>query len=88
MLKPGKLTKEEFEIMKTHTVEGSEIIEHMKGIGDGEYEKVSYDIARYHHERFDGRGYPNGLVGGRDSHSRTNRGYCRCLWCIGKQALL
>ena len=63
MLKPGKLTKEEFEIMKTHTVEGSEIIEHMKGIGDGEYEKVSYDIARYHHERFDGRGYPEGLVG-------------------------
>lgn len=44
-------------------MEGSEIIEHMKGIGDGEYEKVSYDIARYHHERFDGRGYPDGLVG-------------------------
>ena len=63
LLKPGRLTKEEFEIMKTHTVEGSEIIEHMKGIGDGEYEKVSYDIARYHHERFDGRGYPDGLVG-------------------------
>ena len=63
LLKPGRLTKEEFVIMKTHTVEGSEIIEHMKGIGDGEYEKVSYDIARYHHERFDGRGYPDGLVG-------------------------
>ena len=63
LLKPGRLTKEEFELMKTHTVEGSEIIEHMKGIGDGDYEKVSYDIARYHHERFDGRGYPDGLVG-------------------------
>ena len=63
LLKPGRLTKEEFEIMKTHTTEGSEIIEHMKGIGASEYEKVSYDIARYHHERYDGRGYPEGLVG-------------------------
>ena len=63
LLKPGKLTKEEFEIMKTHTTEGSAIIEHMKGISDGEYERVSYEIARYHHERFDGRGYPDGLVG-------------------------
>ena len=39
LLKPGRLTKEEFEIMKTHTTEGSEIIEHMKGIGASEYEK-------------------------------------------------
>ncbi|MGM9582208.1 MAG: HD-GYP domain-containing protein, partial [Phascolarctobacterium sp.] len=63
LLKPGRLTKEEFEIMKTHTTEGCAIIEHMKGISDGVYEKVSYDIARHHHERFDGRGYPDGLVG-------------------------
>lgn len=63
LLKPGRLTKDEFELMKTHTTEGSAIIEHIKGIGTDEYEKVSYDIARYHHERFDGRGYPDGLVG-------------------------
>ncbi|MGM9530072.1 MAG: HD domain-containing phosphohydrolase [Phascolarctobacterium sp.] len=63
LLKPGRLTKEEFEVMKTHTTEGSAIIEHIKGIGTNEYEKVSYEIARYHHERFDGRGYPDGLVG-------------------------
>ena len=63
LLKPGRLTKEEFDVMKTHTTEGSAIIEHIKGIGSNEYEKVSYEIARYHHERFDGRGYPDGLVG-------------------------
>ena len=63
LLKPGRLTKDEFELMKTHTTEGSAIIEHIKGIGTDEYEKVSDDIARYHHERFDGRGYPEGLVG-------------------------
>lgn len=63
LLKPGRLTKEEFDIMKTHTTEGSAIIEHIKGIGTNEYEKVSYEIARYHHERFDGRGYPEGLLG-------------------------
>lgn len=57
------MTKEEFEIMKTHTTEGCAIIEHMKGIGASEYEKVSYEIARHHHERYDGGGYPDGLRG-------------------------
>ena len=63
LLKPGRLTKEEFEIMKTHTTEGCAIIEHMKGIGASKYEKVSYEIARHHHERYDGGGYPDGLRG-------------------------
>ena len=63
LLKPGRLTKEEFEIMKTHTTEGCAIIEHMMGIGASEYEKVSYEIARHHHERYDGGGYPDGLRG-------------------------
>ena len=63
LLKPGRLTKEEFEIMKTHTTGGCAIIEHMKGIGASEYEKVSYEIARHHHERYDGGGYPDGLRG-------------------------
>ena len=63
LLKPGRLTKEEFEIMKTHTTEGCAIIEQRRGIGAGEYEKVSYEIARHHHERYDGGGYPDGLRG-------------------------
>ena len=49
--------------MKTQTTEGCAIIEHMKGIGASEYEKVSYEIARHHHERYDGGGYPDGLRG-------------------------
>lgn len=62
LLKPGRLTKEEFEIMKTHTTLGSEYIKSIEsGIFDEEYAQTSYEIARYHHERFDGRGYPEGL---------------------------
>ena len=63
LLKPGKLTKEEFDVMKTHTTKGCEIIEMLEDIQEGEYGKVSYDICRYHHERYDGRGYPEGLRG-------------------------
>lgn len=63
LLKPGKLTKEEFDVMKTHTTKGSEIIEMLEDIQEGEYGRVSYDICRYHHERYDGRGYPEGLKG-------------------------
>lgn len=63
LLKPGKLTKEEFDVMKTHTIKGCEIIEMLENIQEGEYGRVSYDICRYHHERYDGRGYPEGLRG-------------------------
>ena len=63
LLKPGKLTKEEFDVMKTHTTKGCEIIEMLEDIQEGEYGRVSYDICRYHHERYDGRGYPEGLKG-------------------------
>ena len=62
--KPGRLTDEEFAIMRTHTEKGGEIIKETFGhIGDGEYEKMAYEVARYHHEKYDGGGYPEGLTG-------------------------
>ena len=63
LLKPGKLTPEEYEYMKSHSVRGSELVENIKDIWDEEYAKLSYEICRYHHERYDGKGYPDGLVG-------------------------
>lgn len=63
LLKPGKLTKEEFEKMKEHSSKGADIIAGMKNMWDDDYSKVSYAICRYHHEKYDGKGYPDGLVG-------------------------
>lgn len=63
LLKPGRLTDEEFEIMKTHAVRGCEVLDHLEGIWEDNYEQMCYDICRYHHERCDGRGYPEGLKG-------------------------
>lgn len=60
--KPGKLTNEEFEIMKQHASKGGEIIEETFGhLGNVGYSKIAYDVARYHHEKWNGRGYPEGL---------------------------
>ena len=62
--KPGKLTPEEFEIMKTHTTAGREIIEKAINTVKGEvYLKEARNMAAYHHERWDGKGYPEGLHG-------------------------
>lgn len=61
--KPGRLTKEEFEIMKQHTVKGCEIIERIPDVMSKGIYDYSYDICRHHHERWDGRGYPDGLKG-------------------------
>ena len=62
--KPGKLTEEEFEIMKTHTTAGREIIEKAINTVKGEvYLKEARNMAAYHHERWDGKGYPEGLHG-------------------------
>jgi len=62
--KPGKLTPEEFEIMKTHTTAGKIIIENAINTVQGEnYLKEARNMAAYHHERWDGKGYPEGLHG-------------------------
>lgn len=63
LLKPGKLDKEEWEIMKTHAERGSDLIMHMKNILEENALKCSYEIAKYHHEKYDGNGYPEGLKG-------------------------
>lgn len=63
LLKPGKLTAQEFEYMKSHTTKGGDILNSIKNVWDEEYGKVSYEICRHHHERYDGRGYPDGLKG-------------------------
>lgn len=63
LFKPGKLTQEELTYMKSHTTRGCEILSGIKGVWDEEYSQVAHDICRYHHERYDGRGYPDGLVG-------------------------
>ncbi|MCD8398497.1 MAG: response regulator [Lachnospiraceae bacterium] len=61
--KPGRLTTEEFEIMKGHTVKGCEILQKIPDLVDEGTYVYSYDICRHHHERWDGKGYPDGLVG-------------------------
>ena len=63
LLKPGRFTPEEFEIMKTHTTRGCELLDGIKDAWDEEYTKASWEICRYHHERYDGKGYPDHLVG-------------------------
>ncbi len=60
--KPARLTDEEYEVMKTHTTAGSAILERMDSLGSEEYLRYAYNICRYHHERWDGGGYPEGLV--------------------------
>ena len=61
--KPGKLTAEEFEIMKQHTVIGEEMLKNLEFYQDEELVRYAREICRWHHERYDGRGYPDGLVG-------------------------
>ena len=61
--KPGKLTKEEFEIMKQHTLIGAQMLDSLEMYHDEEMMKYAYEICRWHHERYDGKGYPDGLKG-------------------------
>lgn len=61
--KPGKLTAEEFEIVKTHAAVGASILQNLPMTQDEPLIQVAYQICRWHHERYDGHGYPDGLVG-------------------------
>ena len=61
--KPGKLTDEEFAIMKTHSLKGAQMIGKLENYESEPLLHTAYEIARWHHERWDGRGYPDGLKG-------------------------
>ncbi len=62
--KPGKLTEEEFEIMKTHTTAGEKLLIHAKEeLGESEYLNTAVEMAAYHHEWWNGKGYPYGISG-------------------------
>ena len=61
--KPGKLTEEEFAVMQSHTTAGADMLEGLSFYQDEPLVKLTYQICRWHHERYDGGGYPDGLKG-------------------------
>ena len=63
LLKPGRLTDEERQIMEEHTTKGCEILDQLEDLQDAVRFQTAYDICRHHHERYDGKGYPDKLKG-------------------------
>ncbi len=63
LLKPGKLTRDEFDVMKSHTTKGCKIIKQLEFVDDKEFYNNCFDICRFHHEKYDGNGYPDNLKG-------------------------
>lgn len=63
LLKPGRLTRAEFDMMKTHSRRGYDIIHSLQSLEEGPYKRYCEEIALRHHEKYDGRGYPDGLEG-------------------------
>ena len=62
--KPGKFTDEEYNEMKRHTTEGARIVEDiLRGVEDDEFVEIARNVALYHHEKYNGRGYPTGTAG-------------------------
>ena len=61
--KPGKLTPEEFKVIQTHSMLGAKMLHDLDGFAEQPLVQTAYEIARWHHERWDGRGYPDGLKG-------------------------
>ena len=62
--KPGKLTPEEFEVIKTHSRQGADIIKYTMQVSkDDSFYRMAEDVAKYHHEKWDGTSYPDGLKG-------------------------
>ncbi len=59
--KPGKLTPEEFKVIQTHSMLGAKMLHDLDGFAEQPLLQTAYEIARWHHERWDGRGYPDGL---------------------------
>ena len=75
LMKPGKLSKEEYEIIKTHPAVGAEAIIKVKGLGD------SIEIIKSHHERWDGKGYPEQLKEDEIPYLSKSSIYCGCFRC-------
>lgn len=61
--KIGKFTDEEFELMKCHTTEGKDLLEFLPMVNDGRFNEIAKQMAHYHHEKWDGSGYPNKIAG-------------------------